>query len=521
MGLLEHKKEQEKIYKEHRYDFWLNVIIVLAFVIIVWVFVSNGYSKNVEIKSFANMMAFDAFDYSYLNGFFHRLGYFLKSFNFDVFTQNINNFFSPAFFHYFKTFESMKDTGTVYKNYLILIISLILFSKIFFWGIDFKNKFLKPVEFFLDFIFYYSLYPLERMLFATFFSNIKEKTLKDFHLLEKQGFFTRMDELINRSYVEIDGLKRSNIYYMSFYQNAFYQNGKYDFETRYMLSCFKSRKDINNKKIENEIEDLMRLYEAEIADKNKPKNFDIFDEKEYSAEELKNYKAFKNGKVLFSPCAIETFMEEETENFKNFIQDYLIYGRSFLTIQVAKLRTKIINSRHWITDMLFALDKEDEKFLTNSQKAINRIKEEYEYVQTFVDDKEKWWEWFFYESLEKFLIAQFRLILFYSIMQRYCNMPIGLIIVKIQDYTTRMILDNFKLRAILFLKPNINDGMGNREKGARNDLLAQLFFYSFNYYEKIKGSIDTRINEKFDVMGMSIDEKSEMEDNEKLFKGEI
>ena len=515
MGLVEHRKEQRLIEKERRFNFFITFSILAIFTYVIWILATNG-EKDVSFSMLNGKIGFSAFDYFYLHGFFHRILLFVRTFNLDVFKENINNVFPPSFFLSFKNAGQAYDIATAYKNYLIIAGGLFLFAFVFFWGVDFKNRLLKPVGYVLDMLFTYTLYPLERIVFQMV-SDIKEDTLKSFHLLEREGFLKRIDRLINRSYEMTDGLERENTHYMAFYADAFFSDGKYDFETRYLMSCFKNRLDEQTKEQESEIEDLMRIYEAEIAKNNKPSNFDVYDEKEYFEDELKEYKAFQNNRVLFSPNAIKTFMNVETKNFEKFINAYLIYGRSYLTIQVAKLRAKIINSREWITDMLFAKDSYDVKYLKSFEIADNMLDEEYNELKSLLDSPNEWWELFYKKYLKHFLIAQYRFILFYSIMQRYCNMPVGLIVAKVQDYTTKMILDNYKMRAVLFLKPHVNDGTGNREQGARNDLLAQIFFYTFNYYEKLNGSIEDKINEKFDVLGMSLDEIEEQKDNESLF----
>ena len=521
MGIKERKQEQKYIVEEERFNFWTNLILLVVFTVIIGA-IAGMSMKGVKIKSFFNFMAFDAFDYYYLNGFLHRAAIFLRNFNFNVFHQNINLFFSQKFFLYFGKSKNMIETATVYKNYIIIIISMLILSRLFFWGVAFKNKTLNKIGYFFDFIFQYSLYRVEKWIFLIM-SEIKPETLDDFHLCEREGILGSIKKLINRTYVETDGIERINhIYYMSFFKNIFLKlNNKYGYETRYILSVFKNRYNKKQQIKENEILDLMKIYEADISrveeEEHIPKNFDIYDKKEYSEKEYQEYKAFQKSRVYFSPFIIEKFINKETENFEKFLNAYLIYGRSFLTIQVAKLRDKIIYSRGWITDMLFAKDEYDKKYLSETSFASNFVNEEYEELKALLDNPNEWWDLFYKKYMKKFLIAHYRFILFYSIMQRYGNMPIGLIIAKIQDYTTRMILDNFKLRAVLFLKPNINDGTGKREEGARNDLLAQIFFYTFNYYEKLKGSIDEKINEKFDVLGMSLNEQIEQIDNEKLF----
>ena len=64
-------------------------------------------------------------------------------------------------------------------------------------------------------------------------------------------------------------------------------------------------------------------------------------------------------------------------------------------------------------------------------------------------------------------------------LQRYCNIPCGLLVVKLSDYSFRMIAEAYDDKKLINITANQNDGSSSSFKG---DGLVNLFLYTWNAF---------------------------------------
>jgi hypothetical protein len=97
-----------------------------------------------------------------------------------------------------------------------------------------------------------------------------------------------------------------------------------------------------------------------------------------------------------------------------------------------------------------------------------------EQFQEIVNDQRK-----FRNHLIFALVCYFRLMLFKMIIGQYVNLPAGVMVVKIRDYTARMITEIFEDHCMVSIISDKNDGTNSEFE---SDNLANLFLASVNHY---------------------------------------
>ena len=107
-----------------------------------------------------------------------------------------------------------------------------------------------------------------------------------------------------------------------------------------------------------------------------------------------------------------------------------------------------------------------------------------------------------------FLLVWFKFFFTRLILQRYCNIPAGLLVVKLEDYSTRMITEVYNDKKLINISRNQNDGSS---KSFNGDGLVNLFLFTWNAFlhgRKIKvlQSLEFNINTISDAQNLYDDD---------------
>jgi hypothetical protein len=248
----------------------------------------------------------------------------------------------------------------------------------------------------------------------------------------------------------------------------------------HIAQCFKS---------DYHLKDLMKIIEGYIAPNGQPY---LFDEvvTNLTREQYQNFKAFNNkDTVYFSRDAIMYFLDDETEKFEKLVEKRLLRGRSMLAANLLKYKQNLINDAERVTKMLWGVN--------NKQNELRRItatpemRKEYKIMlEKATTDKNEWWK-MFKNRLKAVMIGYFRFVVFREILMSYTNIPAGTIVVKLDDYTMRNIVDNYEIESLIDISKNKNDGSS---KSFENDILTNIFLLTFWYYNYVIA--DETIREK-------------------------
>ena len=115
---------------------------------------------------------------------------------------------------------------------------------------------------------------------------------------------------------------------------------------------------------------------------------------------------------------------------------------------------------------------------------------------------------FIQKLLKERLVIWFKFFFARTILQRYCNIPAGLLVVKFEDYSSRMITECYSDKKLINIGRQQNDGSSASFKG---DGLVNLFLYTWNsflYGRKVKvlGEVEFNINTTSDPSSLYDDE---------------
>lgn len=135
---------------------------------------------------------------------------------------------------------------------------------------------------------------------------------------------------------------------------------------------------------------------------------------------------------------------------------------------------------------------------------------------------------FIQEILKERLVIWFKFFFARLILQRYCNIPAGLLVVKFEDYSSRMITECYLDKKLINIGRQKNDGSSTSFKG---DGLVNLFLFTWNAFlhgrkVKILNDIEFNINTVSDTSSIFDDDvlaivknmENEIEEHKKITK---
>lgn len=241
-------------------------------------------------------------------------------------------------------------------------------------------------------------------------------------------------------------------------------------------------------------EDLGFKSAPQALGDNKPYFFDRF--VSLSKEQSLSYRCF-NGRdeVTFSTDAIMYILDAETESFKKMLNEKGRQGRNYLS---KTIREYIENYRLNPTrnaKMLFGVN--------NRKKEAMQFFDEAELCASFVERGNEVHHSEILDRLVFVLTAYFRFILLRDIILQYMNLPSGTVVVKLDDYTLRMILDSYAEKNLIQVDNGKNDGTNQQFE---NDTLANVFIFAYWFYSELyrETTLQNRLNYHFNTNVLEI-----------------
>ena len=242
-------------------------------------------------------------------------------------------------------------------------------------------------------------------------------------------------------------------------------------------------------KSEDAFIDYLRITEGYLTEEGKRKYDELFYSENINT--LKKFRAF-NGKdkVYFSFDYIEYKVDEQAEIFTKFLEKRFLKGSTRVSAEILEYFKMIVNDKNFIYNLV-GIQKED---LTNGRYNKTELAEIKKELELLKEAKEKTDIIYIEKLLKERLVIWFKFYFARIILQRYCNIPSGLLVVKINDYSMRMITEIYNDKKTINIKKNQNDGSSSSFNG---DGLVNLFLFVWNaflYGRKVKILQDIEFN---------------------------
>ncbi|MDD4969755.1 MAG: hypothetical protein PHT07_10050 [Paludibacter sp.] len=334
----------------------------------------------------------------------------------------------------------------------------------------------------LDKAFYYGLYPLSILTLSAIPEEDKEK------IYFRWGWHSHVEkEFFRQEFREVDGYQRVQTLkllkdFEQFFTRQKGDKAKLSKEYQFISWLFKS---------EAEMIDLMKISEGFIAaDKEHMKYDKLLTASEFTKRlndaggSIDNMRMF-NGKneVSFSPDLMKYLIDDEAARFEAYIREYAFDARMLFTRRFRRFEAALKKDIHLKT-YLFPKHIRQEQY------------------ESIINDEEK---------LRNYLIfaitCYFRLMLFKMIIGQYVNLPAGVVVVKLRDYTARMITEIFEDHSLVNIIKDKNDGTNTEFE---SDNLTNLFLASVNHYRvSSPESYEDRILKIFNFIPSAPEETSD------------
>jgi hypothetical protein len=233
------------------------------------------------------------------------------------------------------------------------------------------------------------------------------------------------------------------------------------------------------------LDDLFLIVEGYMSKtnkksgKNKPVLFDVNIDldrpEEIASLSLNSYRCF-NGKdeVSFSVTMITKLLDRETDAFMGMLNTKAFKGRSKLSAKVKEFQSYYTQFPERYRKMLFGIN--------NKKTDILEYKFEHDSYDSFDTEDPIALNAAIVARLKVVLCAYFRFICLREIILRYMNLPAGTIVVKVDDYTLRMIIDSYANESMIHIEEDKNSGSN---KQFESDVLANLFIFAYWFFHNM------------------------------------
>ncbi len=405
--------------------------------------------------------------------------YLLVSFVFSILFvhfafSNTNDFLSVS--HFFVNWNDLDDNSIFYSKPYLYSASAIVFILIILFLIPSKKEMIRRFEVLgkrnkkpsitlkiqfkiisaIDKVVLYAFFPVSYFIFNV--GEYSKSSVEKFYL--RAGWFSHIENSFFKEVaVKVDGYKRAKeLVVLTDYKELFSTkrgDGIYSchvYQTIYKI--FLSESQMN---------DLIAITEGYIGDKEEPKYDKLVSRKEYKEllkkkydGDISNFRCY-NGidEILFSFDLIKDIIDSEAKRYKEYMYKYATSSRQTFT------RTFMKNYRYI---------KQDKKLL---KKIANYNLPDVVDVEELQNDN------ILTSRIIELCEAYFRIVMFKVIMGQYINLPSGTMVVKIEDYTARMIIEMFDEEALIQIVRGKNDG---QSKDFNSDALVNIFLASYNYF---------------------------------------
>ena len=187
--------------------------------------------------------------------------------------------------------------------------------------------------------------------------------------------------------------------------------------------------------------------------------------------------------VVLSRNAIKIFLQNHSINFYNMITTQTFKDKNFEFRPIPiKLLSALQNDISFTVKVKKYYSEEDANIFCD---LLN--KNPLELIQ---NDKCK-------SMLVEMLMADFMFIVFRMVLERYMGIPAGLLVSKIADYDTRMILETYQRRVLVKIVPTKNDGS---TAIYNSDNYTNLFIFLLSqYFDNEEANFFQELKEKFNT----------------------
>lgn len=261
-----------------------------------------------------------------------------------------------------------------------------------------------------------------------------------------------------------------------------------------ILWMFKGRK---------ELEDMLCISEGYIRLKGMEKYDRLLTKEEFNARmSLKQWNGDRraaldsfrvyNGidEIIFSEDIICELIDQEAKRFVSFIERFAFNART------------LFSRRFQFYSSALYMDIKAPTYMFRNAEEAKKI---------FNDEK------LFKKRLLLLLECYFRVVMLKIIINQYINLPAGTMVVKMRDYTLRMITETHDDESIIELLPGKNDGSN---KGFESDNLVNLFLSTLHHYKNgAEESFEERIYKIFNLRDERVDafvEESDIDEGTKM-----
>ena len=272
-----------------------------------------------------------------------------------------------------------------------------------------------------------------------------------------------------------------------------------------MFTSMEYKKLIRLFKDENQFVDYLKITEGYLREPGKRKYDELFFSE--NKKTLKKFRAF-NGrdKVYFSMDYIKYKVDEQSVIFEEFLTKRFLKGSTRVSAEIFAYFKMIINDKKYDYNLL-GITKENLMSNKYSKKELKELNEE---LQEIREAKEKENIPFIENILKERLVIWFKFYFTRLILQRYCNILAGLLVVKIEDYSMRMITEVYNDKKLINISRNQNDGSSESFNG---DGLVNLFLFVWNAFlygrkTKVTQDLEFNINTISDASNMYDDDVS-------------
>ena len=268
-----------------------------------------------------------------------------------------------------------------------------------------------------------------------------------------------------------------------------------DNEYKKLIRLFKSEDAFN---------DYLKITEGYLTESGKRKFDELFHSNKKSV--LKNFRAFNDrDKVYFSMDFILYKVDEQSKVFEKFLTERFLRGTTRVNAEILNYFKYTINDKNF-TYNIVGVTKEDLNGNKYSKEEKKLLQSEISKVKAALENDDLT---YIENLIKERLVIWFKFFFGRTIMQRYCNIPSGLLVARVEDYTMRMITEVYIDKKLVNIAKNQNDGSSNSFKG---DGLTNLFLYVWNVF------LHGRKTKILDELAFNINTIS---DNTNMYDGDI
>ena len=243
---------------------------------------------------------------------------------------------------------------------------------------------------------------------------------------------------------------------------------------------------------EDSLIDYLKITEGYLKENEKEKYDKIF--RSDNENILENFRAF-DGKdtVYFSMDFIAYKTKQQSERYEEFLRRRFLKGRTRISAETIDMLKLIISDLNFEAKVCGMGDTDKQDLSKLSKARLAELKSRVERLKTA---KEKQDTKYIEEVLVERLVIWFKFFFARILLQRYCNIPADLVVVKLADYSTRMIMEIYADKKLVNIVKNQNDG---QSKSFEGDGLVNLFLYTWNSFlygrkERVLERIEYNIN---------------------------